>query len=797
MINPRWKKVFSDLIGNPTRTFLVVLSIFVGVFAVGLIVSSQAILGRELRANYLATNPANATIATPSEDSFDQDLVDVIRSMHGVQDAEARRSFAVRARIGRGEWHQLTLIAIDDYHDMRVNIIRPVRGAWPPDDKEVLVERSGLSYLHTDIGATLTVELPDGKQRDLRIAGVAHDIGSFPTIFTGIIIAFVNFDTMEWLGESRDFNQVSILVAGDNTNQEHNRAVAETVYDKIEKSGRDPAFPDVPEPGKHPSDTLISGLVLLMGVLGVLSIFLSGFLVTNTISALLAQQTRQIGVMKAIGARGYQIFCMYMVLVLGFGIIAMALGVPLSQMGTRAFTGYLASLLNFDLMNFSVPTYVYLIQGMVSLVVPVLAALFPVLKGVRISVREAISSEGGPGRFGTSLFDRMIQRIRGLPRPLLLSLRNTFRRKGRVTLTLMTLTLGGAIFISVLSVQDSLRRTVDDVFDRLYNYDVGIGFDRTYRMDYVLAEASKIPGVTSVESRFQTMVRRRYADDSESLGIILDAVRPDTVTIQPRLAQGRWLLPTDQNALVISSGVLDQDPDIKVGDEIVLMIKGRETTWQVVGVMPTIGDSRDAFASYDYYTEVARDVGTTDSLWIMTDVRSAAFQARVAHDVEEHFKRLGMTVTYNQTSMDFRDQINAQFGFIVISLAVMAALVAVVGGLGLAGTMSLNVLERTREIGMMRAIGATDWTVLQIVLVEGILLGLMSWCLGAALAFPISWALSEAVGQILFRLSLNFSFSLTGLGLWLAIALGLATLASFWPAWNASRLTVRDVLAYE
>lgn len=797
MINPRWKKVFSDLIGNPNRTFLVVLSIFVGVFAVGLIVSSQEILARELRANYLATHPADATISTPSEDSFDQDMVDVIRSMHGVKDAEARRSFVVRGKVGVSGWQQVNLVAIDDYNDMRVGIVRPVQGAWPPDDKTVLIERSGLSYLNASIGDILTVELPDGKLRYMPITGVAHDISAFPTIFTGIVNGFVTFDTMEWLGESRNFNEVSILVAGDNTNQEHNRIVAEEVYDKIEKSGRDPSFPSVPEPGKHPSDTLISGLVLLMGVLGILSIFLSGFLVTNTISALLAQQTKQIGVMKAIGARGYQIFGMYMVLVLGFGVIALAIGVPLSQMGTRAFTGYLASLLNFDLVNFSVPPYVYLIQGMVSLVVPMLAALFPVLKGVRISIREAISSEGGPGRFGSSLLDRLIQRVHGLPRPMLLSLRNTFRRKGRVALTLLTLTLGGSIFISVLTVQDSLRRTVDEVFDRLYSYDIGLGLDRAYRQDYLVSEAMKIPGVALVESRVQSGVRRRYADGTDSEVINLDAVSPETVTMHPNPTQGRWLMRDDQNALVVSSGVLDQDPDINVGSEIVLMIKGRETTWRVVGVMPTIGDSRDAYASYDYYTRISHEVGITDVLWVITSEHDGAFQERVAQSLEAHFKSLGMTVTYNQTSASFRDQINAQFGFIVVSLAVMSALVAIVGGLGLAGTMSLNVLERTREIGMMRAIGATDWTVLQIVMVEGVLLGFISWCLGASLALPISWALSEAVGKILFRISLNFSFSLTGLVLWLAISLGLATLASFWPAWNASRLTVRDVLAYE
>jgi putative ABC transport system permease protein len=127
----------------------------------------------------------------------------------------------------------------------------------------------------------------------------------------------------------------------------------------------------------------------------------------------------------------------------------------------------------------------------------------------------------------------------------------------------------------------------------------------------------------------------------------------------------------------------------------------------------------------------------------------------------------------------------------------MSVLIAIVGGLGLAGTMSLNVLERTREIGVMRAIGASDMSVLQIVLVEGLLLGIVSWCLGAALALPISKLLSDAVGLTFFNFALEFRFSVGGLLTWLVISMVLAVVASVLPAWNASRLTVRDVLAYE
>jgi putative ABC transport system permease protein len=128
---------------------------------------------------------------------------------------------------------------------------------------------------------------------------------------------------------------------------------------------------------------------------------------------------------------------------------------------------------------------------------------------------------------------------------------------------------------------------------------------------------------------------------------------------------------------------------------------------------------------------------------------------------------------------------------------VMAVLLAVVGGIGLMGTMSINVIERTREIGVMRAIGAADGAIMRIVVVEGVLVGVMSWLIGALIAIPLSLGLSTVVGNTFLRSPLSYTFSVSGAALWLIIVVIIAALASMLPAWNASRISVRDVLAYE
>jgi len=169
----------------------------------------------------------------------------------------------------------------------------------------------------------------------------------------------------------------------------------------------------------------------------------------------------------------------------------------------------------------------------------------------------------------------------------------------------------------------------------------------------------------------------------------------------------------------------------------------------------------------------------------------------VARSLNDRFEHLNLHIRWTFPLEERKAQINAVFNVIVNLLLVMAVLLAVVGGLGLAGTMSINVLERTREIGVLRAIGATDRAVLWIILAEGLLIGLISWALAVVVAVPLSAALSRAVGLALLQTPLRYAFSFGGVVIWLGLVIVLAAVASLLPAWNASRLTVRDVLTYE
>jgi putative ABC transport system permease protein len=807
MFAPRWRKVIRDLWLNKTRTILVVMSIAVGVFSVGAVATARTILSRDLAAQYAVTNNASATI---NFSNIDEQFVRSVRRMPEIAEAEGRRVNLLRVPLGEAR-SNLILYAFDDFDDVRIDKFRHEQGKRVPDRREVLLERSSLRLFNKQIGEAIKVELGDGKTRDLTIAGTVFDVNAPPVQFANFGSAYLSRETWEWLGFGSNYTQMRIRVAEQPDSRTHIQDVADKIKDRVEDSGRVFFSANIQQnPNRHYADEQIQSMMLILVVLGAMALFLSAFLVVNTTTAILAQQIKQIGIMKSIGARTTQLTTMYFMTVAAFGLLSLLIAVPLGSLGAQWLVGFVAGLLNFDILTTTPPPDVLALEVFVSLVIPLLAALVPILNGARITVREAIASTGisesvrsrGAGeRRGSSPFQLLGTSAPLLPRPILLSLRNTFRRRGRLLLTLGTLLLASAIFISVFTVRDSLNNTLDASL-RYWNYDIEVFLKSGHGEDKVISQMLAMPGVTQAEAWSSDFTRRVRDNKSESRGISVIAPPADTPLLNPVMLSGRWLTPEDRDAIVVNADVLADEPDIGLGDTITLKFGQRKYPFKVVGVAQStltgqVRNPRVIYMNLAGYRDILTRGRDVRNVVVVTERHDGAFQSQVAKDIEAHFRSVNMPVDTTETLTERRDQIEFQFNILIVFLLIMAALLAVVGGLGLTGTMSINVLERTREIGVMRAIGASDRSIRQIVIVEGIVIGLLSWVIGVALAWPISRLLADAVGQSFLRRSLDFEFSLLGVGLWLAVVLIVATAASLFPAWRASRLTVREVLAYE
>ncbi len=742
----RWKKIYRDLWNNRSRTLLVALSIAIGVFAFGMIASSQQVLSTSLAEQYAAIHPADAILIT--EPGLDDDFIAGMRHLRGVTEAEGRHSVALRLSLdGSGDtWRDITLYSLAETEDQRLMLVQT-----PPQPLikgEILLERASMEYINAQPGDRLLVKTPDGRKFHLTITGEAHDLYRIPPFMEGWVYGYVDRETLRWMGESEGYNELYLDISSDDTKEI--KAISEKAADRIKGSGLPVYQKNFPNPGEHPMAFIINTVLLLLGLVGLLSLLLSALLVTNVISALIAQQERQIALMKAVGARTGQITGMYFIMVLAIGLLACLVAIPCSYLGARALASFIAELVNFDSPQaaYTLPTLG--IQLGIGLLLPMFAAAPAILRGARLMPATVLSEYGiNQVWSGAGLVDKGLSRIPHITRAALLALRNPFRKRGRLVLSLVTLTFAGAVFMAVINLQASLGTVLNDMFG-FWRYDAWLVTDGHIPAERMVNEALAVPGVERAEPWGYSLARMVLPDDSESGDLYLLAPPAGTDLLQPPIIAGRNLEPGETDAILVSPGLLADYPQYNVGSQIVVKIDGREQTYTIAGIINMIGNSTIGYFTvmdYTAYTRHVREPNRSNAVILVLGPRDLETQRRILSRVEQRFDQGNLDAISTFLISEERVEIDGAFSIIVILLMVMTMLLAAVGGLGLMGSMSLNVLERTREIGVMRAYGASSLAVFRIVIIEGLLIGLMSWVLAIVLSLPISSGLSRLVGS--------------------------------------------------
>jgi len=804
LIRPRWHKIFSDLLSHKGRSLLIIASIATGLFAIGMISTSYVILAEDIRSGYQAVNPANIQLFTAW---FDYDYVDHIQKMDGVKQAQGAWNASLQIRTSSGEWEPIAIKASDFDRTGASAIDRPylVEGVWPPDDKQLALDINRLSSAGAKLGDEVEIKLPSGVIRRMQVVAIVRDqtIGSSRTeggFFLAGIQGYINTDTLRWLDQPEGFNTLYVTVAEGQEDRQAIRALADRLVDTLDDSGYQVIGSIARLSSEHPNLPYVDAMAAVIYLLGFLVVFLSGFLITNTFSALLNQQVEQIGVMKTVGASRGQIVAMYMVLILVFSLIALVVAIPLSNKAAYMLLEYISARINFQVVSLRFVPFSSFLQTIVALVVPQLAGIVPILQGTRISVREALSGVASTRDETTGIFYRLLAKFRGFSRPILISLRNTFRRRGRLALTLLTLMLGGATFIATFNVRNSISSYIDQL-GQYFLADVNLTLDRPYRLERVTADVMQVEGVAMVEGWNGALANVVTEDGKAGETVQIIAPPNDSKLIEPMLLRGRWLAADDRNAITLSEMFLVSYPEIDVGDTLRLKIGTDESDWKIVGFFQFAGRSSGLYA-YVNSDDLAQEVGmqgkSASYRIVATDTAlDLEGQNALASKVEAHLTSLNYKIDDVGTGLSLQEKTSEGLSVLTTFLLIMSLLLASVGSIGLAGTMSLNVMERTQEIGVMRAIGGSNRAIITIVLVEGIVIGLISWLLASVVALPISKQLADVMFQIIFDHSADVVFTLSGNFIWLGIVLVLSILAGSVPAFNASRLTIREVLAYE
>jgi len=437
------------------------------------------------------------------------------------------------------------------------------------------------------------------------------------------------------------------------------------------------------------------------------------------------------------------------------------------------------------------------LQAAASLLVPVVATFVPAWRGTRITAREAMASTGSNGNFSGGLISKLGSVIRVGNMAIILAVRDVFRQKLRLVLTLTALSIGGSAFIAVIGTRTSLNVAFDTIkAENAFDIQIRYQLDKDTLPREVEKNILAIPGIAAVETWKTTSIRRVFDDGTESGSVPILAVPPETQMLRLNPLQGRWLAPDERNTLYVNYDALEALGADALDKPIKIEINGDKELWQVVGVgSRTLNPA--GYMSLDDFERLYKTLPPQRLAIIQTRQTDRQYVEGVESQLMDRFKAKKWKVDGSLTLSRNIASALAQINNVIYILLGTAALIAAVGGLGLANTLELSVMERTREIGVLRSLGARSHLIRRMVITESITICVISAVIAAIFSNPFGRLLSNLIGSALLARKLTYDFSFTGLSLWIALIGTLGLLASLAPAQNAISLTVRDTLTYE
>lgn len=791
-------KLFRDLWNNMGRTLQVVFIIGLSAGSIGMIMGTRNLMIPGMQEIWQSQNPAMINLFTGY---LDEDELVVLENEDGVALLEGKSNLIIEWRLGlEDEWQQAGLTARADYGDQKLNKLELMDGSWP-DDEMIAIGQDVESFFGVSPDEKIYLRVNE-REYQVQVVGTVYDQLIQPAFLGGMAQLYTTNENYEKMVETSGFNQV--LVSAPQYDEVVVTDLADRLQEKLRKQGYDSGR-FIVDPDEHIFQAQMDGIFLVLTILGFVSLGLGLLLVYNTINVVIAQQVDQIGVMKAVGARTGDILRLYFLNVFLYGLLALLVSLPLAIFGAWGITTWLSSSFGADIGSFEVSQPVIILVALVCLIAPVLASLVPIISGARITVREAISTYGLSTN--TGLLERALARARMISRLVLITISNTFRHKRRVVMLEVGLVLSGLMFMAVIAVRDSVEYTTRDVFFSVLNADITLVFEDAQRISYIEELTMSHPDVKAVEMWGLGGATIRPAgqaesEDDESIDLLFGVPLPTQLFVA-EIRAGRWLDPNDSYAIVIDPE-LAETIGVGIGDWVTLKYsENRERDWQVVGFsfIPFIPNT--ASVPRDILLRDLGFVGRGQVVWIQTVQQDDQGQIAVAKNLRDFYKQNNIQIAAQRGLFGMGDStaevaatLIGQMNFLLILLGVMAVVIGAVGSVALSGALSLSVMERRREIGVMRAIGASSWMIFRLFIGEGLLLGWLSWLVALPLSIPTGRVMSLAIGSAL-QSEFFYNFAPTGPVLWFVIITILSIAASWLPARGATKISVRESLAYQ
>ncbi|WIG61188.1 MAG: hypothetical protein OJF49_003936 [Ktedonobacterales bacterium] len=776
---PLARKSLADVTRRKGRTLLVVLGILIGVLGLTAINVAAGSLGAAFAYSGGKTPTPDVVL---SVEGATPDVAALVTGQPNVKTVQVVHTYSTRWQIAATPGHANIVIAgYYDFNNIKLNPFQITSG-HTPGPGEIVMETSDRVLQNFNLGDTVTIETPHGPTK-LTIVGTSRTLGRLSAAFSSNARAYMDANTLSAIDGVSGPTQVQAQVFDKAHERDTLKALTALLAPQHITVTGGSTIDDYWDPGP------INGLFTVMRALSLIALVLTSFLILNTVTTLVAEQTKIIGTMKAVGATRWTVMRGYLTSVGVYGIIGTALGIGLGIVAGYALASYLATVITLDLGPFSVDAGVIVVSILVGLGIPFAAALVPLWTGTRITVREAMAAYGVSGGNGRRAY-RPSRLLAWAPQTMLLGLRGIFRKRGRAVLTLLALTLSAAAFLSIQTTTYSADRFIGQLFNQ-YGFDVFVGA-KPQPYAQMRAKLLAIPNVAQVERLQQDTVKTTWGT------MLLTGVEQDAQLYHHTIIAGRWFNPGEPNALVMSDNLATKT-GLHVGDSITFSTSTDTVTWHIIGEvhdvnggLGLIGVGLTTIDNFNALQHAPSDL--SGSFMIQAVDRSPAAVNQLANTLDSTLSAQGLNPSVSTAQQQIARNKN-QFQILYVLLYSVAAIVAMVGILGLFNTLTTSVLERRREIGILRSMGATGWRVAGVFWTEGLALSVIAWLVAVVIGIPAAYGFLGLISAAL--LPIPFAFDPISLIVMLVFILVIATLASLIPALSAARVRIADTLRYE
>jgi putative ABC transport system permease protein len=727
------RKSWTDLTRRPARALLTI-------FTVSLAVASFGILSiPKLMDNTMTSEVSKArldNLSVPVDDvALSTSQMSALARLPNVTGAVARSLFATRSIVG-GHRVDTELWGVPDFSDQPVD--RVLTSVIPRSDQVLVdVQDSALGVGGLEPGRTLQLQTSDGSFVRLTIAGSARGMAFGGDTQTAHLVLYAAQSTVDRLGGVRGINVIELSLRNSGTAASH--ATASDLRNFLAEQPVTTSFSSLPTfraAGDWPLKSAFDQRCKILVILIVLASVSAVFLLVNTMRTMVAEQNREIGVMRAIGASGHDLRVLYLRTVgligLAGAVLGAFLGVGLAYLLTRLFARLIFGVTPAFLIDWPVVT-----ASAAAGVLGAVATALPTLRRtLRVPVRIALSGEGTASEFGSSVVDRSLVHLTSVAPTARLGLRNIARQKHRSATTVVQIALAVATLLGLLS----LALAVSEVTDQSWNvldYDITLSAQpggRLYGQPIVDAVRSH-SGVAGVAAADWTRMSYR-GQTLFGLGVDSQAY------VREPLASGRWFTPKEERTaarVAVVGSAAARRWALHEGSELAVTTTTGQVTFSVVGI-----GSSEANNGYNLYTSLGAlqaangNQGVVNSIFVRASDKTHSSIDSLAGSLENALAHAGYP-SRSQIMYSARASEKAQSNTMLVIVESLGLLIVAISMLGLVNAVTMSIIERTREIGVMRCIGARARDLKRMFRTETIALALT----GYLLAVPLGWLLAR------------------------------------------------------